>query len=395
MKFLISTNAPHHWVKLSSKDAVLEKGQFSEADFMAAVSKGATSIIAVVPGEQVTLHSVAVPTNRQANMLAAVPYALEEKLSEDIDNLHFSVLDWQAGKDAQVAVVSKQTVNSVLALFGDAASRLDGMVPDYAFLPLHANGGSTVVRATAERYLVKQGAFDAMVMDPYAFEYWWQSVDVNKNYAVNDRDLVSEMQSSGGENVSLWDIGTNFTHWLEHAPTPDLQKYSLLRAAYEPEHLKPKNTLLNWAVGLAAGALLFLGGSNWFELEQLKKQHQANEAEIKALFAATFPEQEYLDQPKRQIAALLSIDLSGSPSEQFQYLLEKASVAAPQNQASFLEINYRNQALQIGVTAPNFAALEQMTAQLDSAQGIRAALVSSSSRGDTVRGQIKLIVGDS
>ncbi|MFT5258589.1 MAG: general secretion pathway protein L [Saprospiraceae bacterium] len=395
MKLLISTHAPYYWAKLNSKGALTEKGEVTDGSFLKLILKGITSIVGVVPGEKVTLHSVDVPTNRHANMLAAVPYTLEEKLSEDIDDLHFSVLNWKAGQAAQVAVISKQTVDSVIESFGGAANMLDSIVPDYAFLPLHSNGSATVARGTGDRYFLKEGEFKTAVMDEFAFKYWWQSVDLHASFAVNNRDLANEMKTNGGEDVNLWDIGENFTDWLKHGPLPDIQKISLLREAYEPAHLKPKNTLLNWSVGLAACALLSLGVSNWVELERMKDKYQANELEIKSLFAKTFPDQEYLDQPKRQIATLLSIDVSGGSQEIFQFLLEKVMQVAPQNKASFLEINFRNQALQVGVTAPNFAALEKMTSQIDEAAGVRAALVSSGSEANKVKGQIKLIASDS
>ncbi len=395
MKLLISTHAPHYWVKLNNKGQPVEAGEQSDASLLSALPKGVTSVIGVIPGELVTMHSVEVPTNRYANMLSAIPYTLEEKLSEDIENLHFCVLNWKAGQPASVAVASKETIESSLQLFGDAIGQLDGIIPDYALLPIHSSNSTTVVRAQDDRYFVKQANLSTVVMDQLAFEYWWQDADQEASYAVNNRDLANEMKANGGERVSLWEIGENFTQWVNHAPIPDIQQYSLLRAQYEPEHLKPSNDLLNWAVGIAACALILLGGSNWFELQRLKNQHQANQDEIRALFSEAFPDQEYLGQPRRQIATLLSIDDSGGVSEQFQYLLQVVSEIAPQNQAEFLEINFRNEALQVGVTAPTFAALEQMTAQLDDSEGIRAALVSSGSEANSVKGQIKLIVSGS
>ncbi len=395
MKLLISTEAPHQWAKLDKKGMAVDKGELNDESFLSMVPKGITSIIGVLPGELVTLHSVEVPTNRYANMLSAVPYALEEKLSEDIDNLHFSVLDWKAGQAAEVAVISKAALDKTLERFGEAGLTLDSLIPDYALLPIHAESNVMVAQVDTERYIVKQGPYQAAIMDQFALEYWWQEVDKSQSFTVSQRELANEMKENGGEQVSLWEIGSDFSGWLEHAPLPDTHRFSLLREGYEPEHLKPNNNVLNWAVGIAACALLLLGGSNWLELNNLKTQHQANEDEIKSLFAQAFPEQEYLDQPRRQISSLLSIDDSGDVDEKFQYLLQVVSKIVPENNALFGEINYRNSALQVGVLAPSFATLEKMTTQIDQTDGVRAALVSSGSEADKVKGQIKLIVSDS
>ena len=124
----------------------------------------------------------------------------------------------------------------------------------------------------------------------------------------------------------------------------------------------------------------------------MQQEYDDNQSAIRALFDEHFPQQEYLDQPRRQVASLLSISEDNPGSELFQYLLEFSSEVVPENNAEFEEINYRDGQLQIGISAPNFAALEQMTTQINVQEDLQAALISSGTKGQRVTGQIKMVL---
>jgi hypothetical protein len=90
----------------------------------------------------------------------------------------------------------------------------------------------------------------------------------------------------------------------------------------------------------------------------------------------------------------LSISENEPADEMFQYLLGVSAQIAPVNKAELEEINYRDQQLQIGVTVPNFAALEKLATQIDSLDGLRAVIISSGARDQRVTGQIKIAAGN-
>jgi type II secretory pathway component PulL len=150
---------------------------------------------------------------------------------------------------------------------------------------------------------------------------------------------------------------------------------------------------LNIAAGLAVCALLLMASSQWVEAGKLQKRYEANQLNMRKLFDEAFPGEEYLNLPRRQIASLLSISEDDPADEIFQYLLEVSVNAAATNDAELEEINYRDQQLQIGVTAPNFAALEKLATQINELDGLQAILVSSGARDQQVTGQVKIVQG--
>ncbi len=395
MKLLVSTVAPYKWIKLDKTGAPVEKGQFTQTAFFNTIPRNVSSVIGVAPGNATTFHSVEIPAKKRANMLAAVPYALEESLSEDVDQLHFTVLDWTPEGFAHVMVIAKALLQEWIKTFSDAGVEFDNIISELSLLPIHPVCDASVVKQSADSYAVKSSPYKAFICDQDAFNYWWEDQQQQKlTLSINDRTLASELRSAGIDNVSHWPIGDDFRSWTEQAPELVDKVPQVLHGDYEPEHLKPSASWLNIAAGLAACALVLLGGSHWVEASKLQKQVDENQQEIRALFEEAFPNEEYLDRPRRQLASLLSISEGNPASEVFQYLLGVVTIVVPENQSQIEEINFRDEQLQIGVVASSFAALEQMTAQINEYENLRAVLISSGSRAQRVIGQIKLALGD-
>jgi len=392
MKLLVSTVAPYPWVKLNKQNKPVEKGQFIEAAFISTIPRDVSSVFGIAPADTTLFQQVEVPTKKRNNMLAAVPYALEDSLSEEIDQLHFTVMDWVPGGPAQVAIISRVTIQRWLDTFKEAGVKLDAIIPEHALLPIHPDCSATLVRQSENQYVIKTSSYQSFTCDRDAFDYWW-SDENNRllNVAVNHQDLAAELINQGGEHLSHWAIGDDFRSWLEHAPSLLKSAPSLLHGQFEPEHLKPGSSWLNIAAGLAVCALILLGASLWVEAGKLQQRYDANQRAIRVLFDEAFPEEEYLNLPRQQIASLLSISEDSPADEIFQYLLGASTKIAVANKAELEEINYRDQQLQIGLTAPNFAALEKLTTQINELEELQAILISSGAREQRVTGQVKIL----
>jgi len=392
MKLLVSTVAPFAWVRLDKHDRPVEKGQFREAAFLNTIPAQVSSVIGVAPAVSNTIHRIAIPTKNRANMLAALPYSLEDSLSEDLEHLHFSVLNWVPGGDIDVMVVSRDAIAGWIEVFADAGVKLDAIISEHALLPIHPDCTATIAKQAEDQFIVKTDPYLGFVLDQDAFDAWW-SLESNQQLAtaVNDQALAVALKAKGGTQISHWAIGDDFRSWMEQVPAQLKQAVSMLQGEFEPLHLKPGNSLLTIAATIVLLALGALGVSNWVEAERLQQQYESNQQDIRSLFDEAFPDEEYLDRPRRQIASLLSISEDQPASEMFQYLLSVAADVVPENQAELEEVNYRDEQMQLGVSAPNFSTLDQITAQINARDNIQAALISSGTRDRNVIGQIKLM----
>jgi general secretion pathway protein L len=74
----------------------------------------------LVPAMDVLLTSVHIPARSSTKIRNALPFALEEDLAEDIENLHFAVGERQENNSLPVAVVSNEKMTGWLTTLNDA-----------------------------------------------------------------------------------------------------------------------------------------------------------------------------------------------------------------------------------------------------------------------------------
>ena len=84
----------------------------------------------LVPAEWVTLTTADIPSQQAKHILKALPFALEEQLATDIDDLHFALGDRKKGEPIPVAVVDRDKMDHWLAECEAAEIFPDNVIPD-------------------------------------------------------------------------------------------------------------------------------------------------------------------------------------------------------------------------------------------------------------------------
>jgi len=117
-----------HWIAVDSSGARLGPpvaGPISEAvnDVMD------RDVIVLVPSAEVLTTSVDIPV-KGAKLQAALPYALEEYLAEDVDNLHFAAGPKRSSGRTPVSVVSNERIDEWLAVLAAADIYPDQLVAE-------------------------------------------------------------------------------------------------------------------------------------------------------------------------------------------------------------------------------------------------------------------------
>lgn len=87
------------------------------------------AVIVLVPASDVPTFSVNVPA-RGARLLAALPFALEDRVADDVENLHFAAGKPVAGGAMPVSVVAKQTLDGWLTRLDEAGLSASRIVPE-------------------------------------------------------------------------------------------------------------------------------------------------------------------------------------------------------------------------------------------------------------------------
>ncbi|HEX6550718.1 MAG TPA: type II secretion system protein GspL [Gammaproteobacteria bacterium] len=92
-------------------------------------------VTVLVPGAMVSLLYASIPTRNRQKVLQAVPFALEDRLAEDIESLHFA-LGERDEHGYTVAVLKRSHVSEWLAQLSAAGITPDELVPEMLALPV-------------------------------------------------------------------------------------------------------------------------------------------------------------------------------------------------------------------------------------------------------------------
>ncbi len=124
------------WVRMSEGNTTpIATSRLSE---LAELVQGA-NVIALVPSTEVFLGSVKVPTQNRQKMLKAIPYALEDQLADDIDDLHFAVGQRDGDGNVATAVISRNQMDRWQTMFREIGLPINSLVPDVQALPVEDN----------------------------------------------------------------------------------------------------------------------------------------------------------------------------------------------------------------------------------------------------------------
>jgi general secretion pathway protein L len=114
-------------------EATRQRGPLSLA---ASVGRSA-EVIVLVPATQILLAEPELPPGSGIKLARAVPFALEEQLTEDIDQLVFALGRRRTGGGTPVAVVARTVLKDWLAALSEAGIEPVALYADMSLLPVN------------------------------------------------------------------------------------------------------------------------------------------------------------------------------------------------------------------------------------------------------------------
>ena len=222
-----------------------------------------------VPSESVSLHLVDVPSAPQRKWGELVPWMLEDRLLQPVEEMHFVIV----GRDQdqlQVMVVDEQSMQEWLRIADNAGVSAVAMSPDYMALPWEP--GLISVRWREGILLVRQSATMGFAAVP---EIAWEIIHgiVEQSEVAPKLSIsIPEAQRVPSHMAEIADINQSSPDW-EFATYPDL---NLMTTKFKP---KSKSSPASFWWPVAASLLL----SVVLGIVFLQLSSRALEAEIEVL----------------------------------------------------------------------------------------------------------------
>jgi general secretion pathway protein L len=360
----------------------------------------------LVPGADVLLTEADVPAKAGAKIQQVVPFALEEQLAEDIEDLHFAV-----GKRANeadrmpVAVVTRELLESWLGALRTAGLTPDVMYADTELIP--ANPGQSVALLDGDGVTIRPAGGPTVNMP----------LDALTDALEIARTPATEMSAEGPARSLL--LYTGAAEWHQYSKQveavrenfdgikvqlltggplalfaqqlPTTHAINLLQGVYQPTNSKGV-TWKNWklAAMLLAGLFALHVGGRALELMALKKAEKTLDASIADTFRSAMPgESSTVDARRRMEQRLLAAQGGGADGGLLAALDALAQARSSSPGTTVQALSFREGSLDLKLAAPDANSLDRVSQSLRSV-GWQADLTSGNAAANGYEGRIQI-----
>jgi general secretion pathway protein L len=382
------------WLTLDENGAPTPTRQRGSLSLAAAVWRSGR-VVVLAPATQILLAEPELPPGSGVKLARAVPFALEEQLTEDVDLLSFAIGRRRSSGGTPVAVVSRSVMQAWLAGLAAAGLEPQAIYADISAMP--ENPGQTVLWLEADRLAVRRpGAL------PFAVELSPVREALVVAGVIAD-PLQTTEEPKAKESVVLYvtredwvRVQADFDELLQEfesikvqlladGPLPWLARglesadaVNLLQGEFS----RTTDYNARWrqwriAAALAAALLVVHVAAQALQIRHAKHESAALDGEISQLFSQSMPG-DVQNDPRRQMQSRLErIRKSGAGPQYFLRTLQTLSGAlAVTPKTTISALSYRDDSMDMTVSAPSLAALSQLT-QFVGKEGLTAEIQSS------------------
>jgi general secretion pathway protein L len=381
-------------------------GSLSDA---AALCAGRRTVV-LVPAVRVLRTRVEVPVKGTSRIAQALPFALEDLLAEDVEELHFAAGARYADEQVAVAVVRRERMDSWLAQLSAAGIQPQAIHADSDAV-VDIAGNSTLVLEDHHALLRDPGG-DPVVSELDSLEglleLWLaQPRPAAADGAVPPRNLQVYDATVDGVPNETWERFQDRVASLEVRRLPDGALLRLAAAIVTSPGVNllqgdyvsrsslgsywPRWRLAAALVATLAGAIVATAGADAWRLRQ---ESAALELEIRQAASFAFPGVDASDDLRALVNARLQGDGSAAAKaagRQFLDTMQTVAVAVAKTGNAKIEgLNYRAGVLELQVRAPSAEALDTIRKFVVEAGNLKADIQSSNAAGEEIQGRIRI-----
>jgi len=378
-------------------------------------------LVVLVSATDVLLAEPELPPGSGAKLARAVPFALEEHLTEDIDTLHFAIGRRSAGTTTPVAVVARELLQGWIATLNAAGLNPGVIYADVSLLP--ENPGQTILWIEDSRLSVRRAG-----QPPFTVEV--SPIDEALAIAgvISDPQPTADHEPAAAETHLELEpprtpesalLFTTQEDWARVQDTFDtlIDRFASLKVQLLPEgplvwlarelpnthainllqgeFAPPENYGSQWrkwrvAAFLGLGLLGTHIAAEALSLHQTKKQSAELQTSINQIFASTIPGEKPVDARRQMQARLSQIRGSAAGPEYFLHTLQSLSEAlSARPHTSIDALSYRESTMDLKITAPSVDDLGRLS-QVMQQHGLTAEIQSSTPVGNAVEGRVQI-----
>lgn len=358
-------------------------------------------VVLLVPGTDVYLAEPVLPLKSGAKLLQVVPFALEEQMATDIEDLHFAVGKRDDRPGTPVAAVARELMDGWRKALQDAGLHAEAIYPESSALPATPSGVTLLV--DGPRIYVKREGAPGAVLDVQPLIEALQlalaagddarehvTIYLTEDAYERDRDLFEGLREfTASLQLKLLPDGALP---LLAATAMQGSPINLLQGSYAVKtRLRLSFQPWRYAAALALLFLLLHFGLKGWQLVELKRAEARLDEEIAQVFQQAMPGAPVPDplSARKQVELRLAALRGGGPVGGMMPTLGVLAEALAQAPGANVEsLSYRDNTTDVRVMAPSVDALDKIQ-HVATERGLSAEIQSASPRESRIEGRMK------
>jgi len=412
LRFTDIPTEPVEWIIVDQSG--VPTGEIEHGDLQAAAEAArGKQVIALVPGTNVLHTFVDIPIRNHARLLQAIPFALEEQLAGDIEELHFAAGKRDENGRVPVAVVQRLKMEAWLEQISAVELDLAGVYSDSDALGDIPN--TTILLVEANRATIRDSKGQVIATDVDSIQTL-TDLWLNRHNDTGDDELPSPINLlvyvTPEFEATLQPVIDQLRARVETLDVMSLPDGGLPRMAAQSLAAPginllqgvyaPRSTLAAYwpawrvAAALLVGLCVLLLGSKLLEISSLDKQAAVLDRAIEQAMHFTFPEVGEIRDARALFDSKLRMLGNANPGAGDTGFLDTldhvaGAVAEHGGAAAKIEsINFRSGIMELRVAAPNVESLDKIRESIARDDRLQAEIQSANPDGDMVHGRLRI-----
>jgi general secretion pathway protein L len=396
-----------HWMVCNEDGQVLVEAVSGELAQAVPLAVG-RRVAVIVPATEVLTTECEAPAKSAAKLAQVIPFALEERVADEIEDLHFAIGERNATTGrVPVVVVARARIDAWLAELRGAGLDPHAVYCDASLLP--AMPGQLIGLLDGDGLMLRGAEGPPMVLPALSITDAFEMVlaaQVSQVAGLEPPPLGLLLYSGHDEwqarQQQVDALRERFTSVkVQLLPSGPLNVLAPAAASGDAINLLQGALAVStplqqgwraWRVAavLAASLLCLHLGARYVELFRLRKAEAALDSSIQDAFRAAMPGQQNATNARRRVEARLSQIHGGPPGAAHHPALAALANARSAAPAATVEgINFRDGTLELRISAPDAASLDAIGQQMR-AGNWQAEIQGGSANGDSYRGRMQI-----
>ena len=388
------------WIKLDSDGVPITRGAEARLEQIASITQNA-HVTVLLPLQSMLLTSVNTRARKTKHLQKAVPYALEDEVADDVENLHFALGQRYGENDYPVAIIEKNSLDLILQKLADADIYPDILTADVFGLPFREDTWTILIED--ERALVRTSKFQGFTIDLHNLQQILTSSLRQAETTPTELNVYRCDSHESGVKKFNFPINTNE---LDDCP-PGLfadgldenECINLLQASYQKKDKKHRQFAPWKAAAILFGVWIGLSiVSVMIDHARLSKEEKNLNTQIETLMRQTFPDMHNISADSARIkmeSRLKNFIASANDGSQAGFMELLAMSGESMQQVGKVDIDtmdYREGKLNVSVKSSDIQMLDRIKQSLSN-KNYLAEIQSANTQGSVVEAKLVISKG--